>query len=64
MFEVLVDFADVPLALPQEGDQSLMKLFEALGFNQDELRRLKSTRKVCSSRAYRAPLEQHSIIDT
>ena len=39
-FDVLVEFADVPLELPREGDQWLMKLLEAAGFNQDELKRL------------------------
>ena len=39
-FNVLVEFADVPLEFPREGDQWLMKLFDTLGFNRDELRRL------------------------
>jgi len=39
-FDVLVEFANVPLELPREGDQWLMLLLAAAGFNQDELLRL------------------------
>jgi len=40
MFEVLDDFADIPLELPREGDQWFMQLLEAAGVNQDKLKQL------------------------
>ena len=43
-FGMFVDFADVPLELPREGDQWFMRLLEAAGFNQDELKRLNRVR--------------------
>jgi hypothetical protein len=51
-FGVLVDFADVLVKLPREGDQWFMKLLEAAGFTKDELKRLNrecgSTSRFCS----------------
>ena len=62
-----LDFADVSLVLPREGDQWLMQLLEAAGFNQDELKRLNRVRiyqQVRFSHAYWEPLARLSTRDT
>ena len=44
MFSVRVEFGDVPIELPRDGDQWLMKLFEAAGFCRQDLIRLNRVR--------------------
>lgn len=39
-FDVRVEFSDVAISLPREGDQWIMRLFAALGFSRAELERL------------------------
>ena len=44
MFSVRVEFGDIQIELPRDGDQSLVQLFEAAGFCRQDLLRLNRVR--------------------
>jgi len=44
MFQIKIDFHDVPLKMPRQGDQWLMRLFEDAGFSPQDLKRLNRVR--------------------